>query len=94
MAEVYVCRGKDCRKHAGTRKICDLLDAEGVAWTAVRCQKVCKAPVVGVKQTGPVTWFRKVRDKDARKRLLKVLQQERPKALKSFRAKGRTGKLR
>ena len=29
MAEVYVCRGKDCRKHAGTRKICDLLDAEG-----------------------------------------------------------------
>ena len=94
MPEVHVCRGKDCRKHAGTRKICDMLDDAGVPWTAVRCQKVCKAPVVGVKLDGTLHWYSKVRGREDRRKLLAVIGGGKAKKLKGLRVKKRTGKLR
>lgn len=94
MLQVHVCRGKDCRKHSGTRKICDMLDDAGVRWNAVKCQKVCKAPVVGVKLDGRLTWYSKVRGREARQRLLKLIEGGKPKKLKGLRVKKRTGKLR
>ncbi len=94
MPEVRVCRGKDCRKHAGTQKICDLLDRAAIPWRSVRCQKVCKAPVVGVQGDGPVVWYSKIRGRTARQRLVELIAGGKPKQLKRLEAKKRRGKLR
>jgi (2Fe-2S) ferredoxin len=94
VAEVYVCRGRDCRKHSGTRKLTELLDAAGVRWTPVRCQKICKAPVVGVKSDGPVVWYAKVRGREARVKLARLIESGKAKKMKAHRVKKRSGKLR
>lgn len=94
MADVHVCRGKDCRKHSGTRKICEMLDEAGVRYTVVRCQKICKAPVVGVKLDGQLSWYSKLRGREAREKLLQLIERNKPKKLRSHRVKKRAGKLR
>ena len=94
MLKAYLCRGKDCKKHSDTRKIGDLLDDEEVTWSRVRCQKICKAPVVGIETDGAVEWYAKVRGKEGRRRLLKLIQGKKGKSLKGNRVKKRAGKLR
>ncbi len=93
MPEVYVCRGPDCRKHTGTRKIIEMLDSAGVGWTPVRCQKICKAPVVGIRFDAPVVWHARVRGRDARAKLARALEAGKLKKLKSLRVKKRSGKI-
>jgi len=92
--KAYLCRGSDCRKHSDSEKLGELLDEEGVSWSRVRCQKVCKAPVVGVETDGTVEWFAKVRGKEGRRRLRKLLQGKKAKGLKGNRVQKRSGKLR
>lgn len=94
MPDVYVCRGPDCRKHTGTRKIVEMLDTTGVRWTPVRCQKICKAPVVGVELDAPVVWHARVRGRDARQKLARVLTSGKLRKLESLRVKNRSGKIR
>jgi (2Fe-2S) ferredoxin len=92
--KAYLCRGADCRKHSDTDKLSKLLDEEGVSWSRVRCQKICKAPVVGVEADGSVEWYARVRGKEGRRRLRKLLQGTKAKALKGNRVQKRSGKLR
>ena len=94
MLKVYVCRGKDCKKHSDTRKIGALLDSESISWVRVRCQKICKAPVVGISHDGSMEWYAKLRGKEGRQRLLKLLRDRKAKQLKGHRIKKRSGKLR
>lgn len=94
---VYVCVGGDCRKGRPNahRKLRDGLERAGADVRPVRCQKVCKGPVVGVRVGGDLHWLRRVAGRALRADLLRLLQTGRwPKALKKRRVKKRRGKLR
>lgn len=96
-APVYVCMSGDCRKGRPNahRKLRAALDEAGVPVKPVRCQKVCKGPVVGVTVGGELHWLRRVAGADLRADLLKLLRKGRwPKALKRRRSRKRRGKLR
>jgi len=94
MSQVYICRGKDCRKHAGTRKLVALIEGAGLSWTPVRCQKICKAPVAGVVLNGTLEWFSKVRGKKTRRALLKAATKGKLGSIRTHREKKRSGRLR
>ena len=95
MSEVaYLCAGKDCRKRAGEReKLQELLEGLGLRCEIVGCQKICKAPVVGLRRGGALTWYAKLRGKSARKALRRFLD-DGTGPLKKHRVKKREGKLR
>ncbi|MEM1023049.1 MAG: hypothetical protein AAGD10_09795 [Myxococcota bacterium] len=58
--KVYVCTGKHCRKKSECIEA--VLRAAGPKThpVSVKCQKICKGPVVGVKLGGQVEWFKEV----------------------------------
>ncbi|MCO4770519.1 MAG: hypothetical protein KDA24_10860 [Deltaproteobacteria bacterium] len=92
---VYVCGGDDCRKRKTDRKkLRKALDAVAVE-VSVKCQKVCKGPVVGLEVDGELQWFASVRGKKARGAVLKYVDTGKLGSdLKGRRHKKRTGKLR
>ena len=57
------------------------------------CQKICKAPVVGLSLDGSVEWFAKVRGKSGRKALRRFLRTG-AGPMRKLRSKKRSGKLR
>jgi (2Fe-2S) ferredoxin len=62
---------------------------------AVKCQKICRGPVVGVTIDGTLEWFRKVDGDKARRRLVTLLESGRmKKALQKRRVPSRSGKQR
>ena len=92
---LFVCTGSDCRK---SRKKLDALrstlENEGQV-CVVKCQKICKGPVVGVEIGGRLEWFSKISDLRAREHLLKLLQRgEFTQRLRARLVKKRRGKLR
>ena len=68
---VLVCTGDDCRDAAGFDKVL-LIAAASEGATTVRCQGVCKGPVVGVERDGEIRWYTKVRG-DRRTALARLL---------------------
>ena len=57
MSAVYLCRGSDCCKKKLKRSVLEqFVDPKLIV--RVRCQKVCKAPVVGVDLGEGPMWFR------------------------------------
>jgi (2Fe-2S) ferredoxin len=61
----------------------------------VKCQKICKGPVVGLEVGGELEWFRKMDSDKARRRLVKLLTTgEMKKALQKRRVGSRSGKKR
>jgi hypothetical protein len=93
--KVYVCAGDDCRKRKSDRKKLRGAVAEVATVVPVRCQKVCKGPVVGLEVDGTMQWFGKVRGKAARNALAVLVQTgDIPPELRPHRTKKRRGKLR
>lgn len=92
---VYVCGGDDCRKRKRARKkLRKALDAVALE-VPVKCQNVCKGPVVGLEVEGDLQWFASVRGKKARGAVLEYLERGKlGPELKDRRRKKRTGKLR
>ena len=94
MATAYLCQGKDCRKRAKDNDaLRELLEDAGLSCEQVRCQKICKAPVVGLIIDGSVQWFGKVRGKAGRKALHRFLRTG-DGPLRKLRSKKRSGKVR
>ena len=90
----YLCAGKDCRKRSSdTARLRALLQDAGLTCEAVRCQKICTGPVVGLTIDGSVEWFAKVRGKPGRKALRRFLKSG-DGPLRKLRKKKRSGKLR
>lgn len=91
---VYVCRGSSCRKRKELPKILKLLSDEDVSFRSVRCQKICKGPVVGLDIDGEVHWFKRLRDKKTRRGLVVWFRESRlKKAVRDHRVEKRKGKL-
>ena len=58
--KLFVCTGKHCRKKKdGIEDVARAVDTS-VELVRVRCQKICKGPVVGLKQNGSLEWFKDV----------------------------------
>ena len=69
---VLVCRGKGCNKRPRRRaKLMNVLGQVADVQN-VRCQKVCKGPVVGVTLEGRLEWFHRI-DGDKPRRALATL---------------------
>ena len=94
VTSVYVCEGKDCRKRWQKEKLSKVLDDLGVDSKSVKCQKICKGPVVGFKLKNQVEWFSKLRGKEGCKALRQALKENQPKKIWTHREKKRSGKLR
>lgn len=94
MATAYLCEGKDCRKRdKDSDALREILEEAGLRCERVRCQKICKAPVVGLTIDGSVQWFAKVRGKSGRKAMRRFLRSG-DGPLRKLRNKKRSGKLR
>jgi len=94
---VHLCVGSDCRKDrpGAHRKLRARLSAGGVAVTPVKCQKICKGPVVGIRVDGTLHWVRKVVGRELREDLVRLLEKGRwSKGLRKRRVRKRQGKLR
>ncbi len=93
MAKIYVCMGKDCRKRALSR---DTLDAlrNTASVKIVGCQKVCKAPVVGVDRGEGPRWFKRVDTEKSQRGIVDyAVGAKLPKALSKRESSKRAGKL-
>ena len=90
----FLCNGSECRKKRKSQKsLRALLGKEGQV-CEVRCQKICKGPVVGVEVDGRLEWFSKMtgQDQDALVQLLR--HGDIKKRLRARMDKKRRGKLR
>jgi len=92
---VYVCRGGDCRDHKkARRKLVETLNGH-VRLREVKCQKICKGPVLGLEHRETVEWFAAVDSRKARDAVLYLLDEgEIKRPLRKRRVKGKAGKLR
>ena len=92
---VYLCLGKDCRKHKkALRALADALSGRAHV-VEVGCQKICDGPVCGLRIGGELVWLEEVDSSKRRAALLQSLGAEQlPAALKKRRVKKRQGKLR
>ena len=62
---------------------------------SVRCQKICKGPVIGLRSEGTLEWFSRVHGKELRDAVIRSLRKGRMvKALKAHREKKRAGRCR
>ena len=91
---IYVCKGKGCRKSEYTRSLEGCLSEHGQV-IQVKCQKICKGPVVGVEVNGSIEWFKKLRSQKAQNQLVELLLKGRLAGSLSERiANKRRGKIR
>lgn len=91
-ATVYVCR--KCKRHA---RVAKRLRARGGADVRmVACQKICKAPVVGVEMDGRTEWFARVGGSERLRALVRVVRSGRwadlPDVLERRRVARRSGR--
>tara|TARA_B100001093_G_scaffold288108_1_gene275248 strand:- start:617 stop:907 length:291 start_codon:yes stop_codon:yes gene_type:complete len=91
---VLICNGRDCRKAKLSRKKLEGILGDSVRPVAVRCQKICSGPVVGVQHNDQLTWFKKLKEKDVIALVQLMDQGKIPKRLRGKRVKKRAGKLR
>ena len=92
---VYMCHGSDCRKKKKEwTALTESLSEQGTV-CAVRCQKICKGPVVGIEVNGRLEWFTKLKKKTLHRQFLALTQSGTvPERLKTRLSKKRQGKLR
>lgn len=85
-----------CRKCKGARKLAAALVADGAAVEKVKCQSICKGPVVSVVVDGRREWFSRVEGRKARRALVRAAERgrlgERLEARRVLRRSGRTPK--
>jgi hypothetical protein len=93
---IYVCKGKDCCAQSGARR--NLLNALRQARFeihAVKCQKICKGPVAGLKVDGEVHWFGRLNKSKAQADFVTLaLKGKASDRIKKRHSKKRDGKLR
>lgn len=91
----FVCHGSDCRKKSKEFKaVTALLSTQGHV-CPVKCQKICKGPVVGAQIGGRLEWFSKLGNRHALKQFVLLLENgDLRKRLRARIAKKRQGKLR
>ncbi len=92
---VYVCRGGDCRdEKKARRKLVSTLNGH-VRLRDVKCQKICRGPVVGTELDGTLEWFAEVDTGKARDAVIHLLEQgEVKKPLRKRHVKAKSGKQR
>lgn len=92
---VHLCHGKPCRTGKGFRKMLALLDDLDAHRIPVRCQGICKGPVVGLTVEGELRWYRKLCGAKKRRALREALQTGRIRGkLKRCEVKKKRGKLK
>lgn len=93
-ALIAVCRGGACTKRK--KRYGALLERLGLRpYRLVKCQDICKGPVVGVQVDGRWEWFRRMDTPKALDALEKLLDQGKvTERLADRRVKKRRGKLR
>jgi (2Fe-2S) ferredoxin len=91
----YLCTGKSCSRRPGFAELRRQLTSVGEV-RPVRCQSVCKGPVVGVEIAGRLEWFAKLRRPKAQKAIKRLVRDGGPVAdrLQPLRVKKRAGQLR
>ena len=72
--EFKLCQGSDCRKRKKRYEKLRATFADVVELRAVKCQDICKAPVVVICRDGERFWFKKMDDKKARTELMAFVQ--------------------
>ncbi|MEM8608799.1 MAG: hypothetical protein AAGF92_16965 [Myxococcota bacterium] len=91
---VYICSGSSCSKRKKTAKKLAAALEPVASIKRVKCQKICKGPVLGIENGAPVQWFRSCADDDE-KDLVRVAVGRKPsKSLRKKVAAKRGGKLR
>ena len=92
--KLLVCRGKCCVKRGAYAKLlADVADVADVQ--LVRCQKICKGPVVGTEIGGELERFRRVRGPKSRRAVVRLLRDGKlQRRLLRRRVRGRSGQLR
>lgn len=91
----YVCHGSDCRKKKKEWKALNESLGEQGTVCPVRCQKICKGPVVGVEVSGRLEWFSKLKKKTLHSQFIALTQRGAVTTrLKTHLCKKRRGKLR
>ena len=84
MARVRLCRGSDCRKRKKSFARLQAVIPQDAVGPDIKCQDVCKGPVVVVEVGRERYLFARMRGKRLRRDLLVLLQGGKPsKALKS-----------
>ncbi len=91
---LYFCSGSDCQNLKSDRALREALDGR-VEVCDVRCQKICKGPVVGLEIDGRIEWFYKMKSKSMRKRLVALVKSgELHSSLASRLSSKRSGRFR
>ena len=75
---VYVCRGKDCSKEKAALAEVEAGLTEVAEVRRVKCQDICKGPVVGAEVGGRLEWFAKMRKAKVLRRLIEAIRDDRP----------------
>lgn len=93
---LLLCNGSHCRK--ALRKddrLARCLARLPVETIPVRCQKICRSPVVGVEIDGAWQWFERMDSRKAQKALAELLLDDRlPRPLRKRRNAKRAGQRR
>ena len=92
---VFVCRGSSCRKRVAYEAVRARL-GEVADVSDVRCQRICRGPVVGVAIDGSLEWFERIRSEKTQKQMIEFIAgggRLRPR-LEKRRVEKRAGRLR
>ena len=92
---VFVCHGSRCRHHEAHTELRERLGA--VADLAeVRCQRICRGPVVGAAVNGSLEWFERVRSRKVQAQLVDFVagSGKMRHSLEKRRVEKRSGRLR
>jgi hypothetical protein len=92
---VFVCHGSRCRRHEAHGALRDRLGA--VADLAeVRCQRICRGPVVGAAVNGSLEWFERLRSQKVQRQLVDFVagSGRMRRGLEKRRVAKRSGRLR
>ena len=92
--KILVCKAKHCsvKRGAYSKLLTEVSEVAEVEF--VRCQKICKGPVVGAEIGGELQWFRRVRGAKSRRAMVHFLRDgELKRRLRRRRVRARTGQL-
>jgi hypothetical protein len=95
-SRVFICKGGDCFKEGASRRsLIAALRAAKLEVHGVKCQKICKGPVAGLKMSGEVHWYGRLSKVKVQADFVSLARGGKPsERLKKRHFKKRDGKLR
>ena len=92
---VFLCHGDTCPREKGYDDLRERLSAV-VDIAEVRCQRICKGPVVGAAINGSLEWFERVRSEKVQGQFVDLVvgSGKLRKSLAKRRVEKRSGRLR